>query len=252
VHQHQEEEGIMKVNGLACLSGAFGLAAAMSVSSVGLADGPAVTLSVNGNVSSLSGTATAASNVYNYTGSLTDGGGMWTTGFDFNASNMADMQTSFVSGNFVVINTGSMAQDFEIVLTLPVVVTGSKMTMYGGSVAGSVIGDADGGFFGTTGSNPVWSASTDGMVIADLLTAPINISTNPFQSALVGSASFGEPIPSAPGPNLTDSLEITLRFTLGAGDSAAFTSIFVAQVPAPGAVALLGLAGLVGSRRRRG
>ena len=58
----------MKVNGLACLSGAFGLAAAMSVSSVGLADGPAVTLSVNGNVSSLSGTATAASNVYNYTG----------------------------------------------------------------------------------------------------------------------------------------------------------------------------------------
>lgn len=242
----------MKVNGLACLSGAFGLAAAMSVSSVGLADGPAVTLSVNGNVSSLSGTATAASNVYNYTGSLTDGGGMWTTGFDFNASNMADMQTSFVSGNFVVINSGSMAQDFEIVLTLPVVVTGSKMTMYGGSVAGSVIGDADGGFFGTTGSNPVWSASTDGMVIADLLTAPINISTSPFQSALVGSMSFGDPIPSAPGPNLSSSLEITLRFTLGAGDSAAFTSILVAQVPAPGAVALLGLAGLVGSRRRRG
>lgn len=242
----------MKVKGLTCLSGAFGLVAAMSASTTGLAYDPEVTLSVNGDMSTLSGTATSASNVYNYTGSLTDAGGMWATGYDFNASNMADMQTSFISGNFFVINTGSAAQDFEIVLTLPVVVTGSKMTLYGGSVAGSVIGDADGGFFGTTGSNPVWSASTDGMLIADLLSAPISISTNPFQSALVGSGSFGEPIPSAPGPNLTNSLEITLRFTLGAGDSAAFTSILVAQVPAPGAVALLGLAGLVGSRRRRG
>ncbi|MGA0871725.1 MAG: hypothetical protein ACO3Y3_04765 [Phycisphaerales bacterium] len=242
----------MKVKGLSCLSGAFGLAAVLSATGTVLADGPAVTLSVNGTASSLSGTATAAANVYNYTGSLTDGGGMWTTGFDFNASNMADMQTSFISGNFVVINTGSATQDFEIVLTLPVVVTGSKMTLYGGSVAGSLIGDADGGSFGTIGSNAVWSASTNGMAIADLLTAPISVTTNPFQSALIGSASFGEPIPSAPGPNLMDSLEITLRFSLGAGDSAAFTSILVAQVPAPGAVALLGLAGFVGSRRRRG
>jgi MYXO-CTERM domain-containing protein len=249
---HQEEEGIMQSKGLSCLGGALGLATALSVSGSVFADGPAVTLSVNGSSSSLSGTATAAANVFNYTGSLADSGGMWTTGFDFNASNMADMQTSFVSGNFIVINTGSATQDFEVVLTLPVVVTGSKMTLYGGSVAGSIIGDVDGGFFSTVGSDAVWSATTNGIAIADLLTAPITVSTNPFQSALIGSGAFGEPIPSASGPNLTNSLEITLRFSLGAGDSAAFTSILVAQVPAPGAVALLGLAGLVGRRRRRG
>jgi hypothetical protein len=38
---------------------------------------------------------------------------------------------------------------------------------------------------------------------------------------------------------------------VAAGGTLTVTSIFTAYVPAPGALALLGLAGLVGSRRRR-
>jgi uncharacterized protein (TIGR03382 family) len=41
------------------------------------------------------------------------------------------------------------------------------------------------------------------------------------------------------------------RFSLTAGDSASFTSIFVVEaIPAPGALALMGLAGLRSRRRR--
>ena len=242
----------MRVDRSCFMAGVGALALVAGSAFAGGSGAPEVSLTINGDLELLSGTATSKAGVYNYGGSFTDSLGEWQSAFDFNASSAAGLGTSFISGNFVVINTGSATQDFEIVLTLPVVVTGSKMTLYGGSVAGSLIGDADGGSFGTIGSDAVWSASTNGMAIADLLTAPISVTTNPFQSALIGSASFGEPIPSAPGPNLMDSLEITLRFSLGAGDSAAFTSILVAQVPAPGAVALLGLAGFVGSRRRRG
>ena len=239
----------MKVSVLTRIAGGLGLAAVMASAGSASADGPIVDLMVNGVSSSLLGDATAATNVYNYSGSLTDTS--WQLGYDFNASNQADMQTSFISGNFLVVNTSASAQDFEIVLTLPVLVTGSKMTVYGGSVAGSIVGDSDGGTFSTIGSFPVWAAASNGVAIADLLTAPISVSTNPFQTALIGSAAFGEPIPSAPGPNLAENLSITLRFNLGAGDSAAFTSILVAQVPAPGACALLGVAGLVARRRRR-
>ena len=228
-----------------------GVAATLALSMSASADGPAVTLNINGSGSTLNGTSTAAANIYNYSGSLSDAGGLWSFGWDFNASNMADFQTSFVSGNFVLINTGDTARDFSISLTLPVLVSGAKNTLYGGSVAGSIIGDADGGSFSTIGSAPVWAATTNGVSIANLLVAPVSVTANPFQAASVGSASFGEPIPSSWGPNLSTNLAITFTFRLGAGDSAAFTSVLVAQVPAPGAVALLGVAGLLARRRRR-
>lgn len=229
----------------------LGVAATLALTTLASADGPAVTLNINGGSSTLSGTATAAANIYNYSGSLSDAGGLWSFGYDFNASNMADFQTSFVSGNFVLINAGSTARDFSITLTLPVMVSGAKNTLYGGSVAGSMIADADGGTFSTLGTTPVWAASTNGASIANLLNAPVSVTASPFQAASIGSASFGEPIPSASGPNLSTNLAITFTFRLGAGDSAAFTSVLVAQVPAPGAVALLGVAGLVARRRRR-
>jgi MYXO-CTERM domain-containing protein len=50
---------------------------------------------------------------------------------------------------------------------------------------------------------------------------------------------------------VTTNIAIRLAFTITAGDSASFTSLFVV-VPAPaGAFAMLGLVGLAGGRRRR-
>jgi len=229
-----------------------GLVAGSSLAGGGPA--PAVTVSVNGEVTNPTGVDTG-SGVFNYSGSLVGGAGEWAGGFDFNASaasGMNGMGTSFLSGNFVVTNTLATSQNFEIVLSLPVSANGSLMTLYGGSVAGSLVGDSDGGTFDTIGSDGVWTASTNGTFVAELLTAPISVSVDPFKTMMIGAASFGEPIPNAMGPDLDSSLEITLRFALGAGDSAAFTSVLVAEaVPAPGALALLGAAGLVSRRRRR-
>ncbi len=236
-----------------CFMAGMGVLALVAGSAfAGGSGGPEVSLTVNGDLNLLSGTATSNAGVYNYGGSFTDSLGEWQSAFDFNASSAAGLGTSFISGNFVVTNLMSSSQDFEITLSLPVTANGMMMTMYGGSIAGSVLGDADGGSFDTIGSDAVWTASSNGNYIAELLSAPISVSTGAFETMMVGSASFGEPIPNATGPNLASTLDITLRFTLGAGDSAAFTSVLVAEVvPAPGAIALLGAAGLVSRRRRR-
>jgi len=240
-----------------CSSLCVGAVASLLAAGVALAGGgtpPVVSLSVNGSMSNPVGTDTG-SGVFNYTGSLVDGGGAWTSLYDFNASASSGpggLGTSFLSGNFVVTNNLTTSQTFEIVLSLPVSASGADLTLYGGSVAGSLVGDSDGGTFSTVGGDGVWTAATNGTFVAELLTAPIDVSVDPFKTAMIGSASFGEPIPNASGPNLDTSLDITLRFTLGGGDSAAFTSVLVAEVvPAPGAMALLGAAGLISRRRRR-
>jgi xanthosine utilization system XapX-like protein len=41
-----------------------------------------------------------------------------------------------------------------------------------------------------------------------------------------------------------------MQFLLGAGSEVVLLTNFVVQVPAPGAIALLGISGLVGRRRR--
>lgn len=242
----------MRVDRSCFVAGLSALVLSAGTALAGAGGAPDVSLTINGDTSLLSGTATSQAGVYNYGGTFSDFGGSWVSAFDFNASAVSGLGTSFVSGNFVVTNTLGSSQDFEITLSLPVTANGTMMTMYGGSIAGSVLGDAGGGTFDTIGTDAVWTASSNGGFIAELLSAPISVSTGAFETMMVGSASFGEPIPNAMGPNLDSTLDITLRFTLGAGDSAAFTSVLVAEVvPAPGAIALLGAAGLVSRRRRR-
>jgi len=221
--------------------------AALLCSAAAMATPPAVTLSVNGDSQGLTGTATGIPTVFNYAGSIGGGSVQW----DFNASNMFDPQTSFMSGNFLVRNLTSETQSYEIVLTLPVMASGVKVTVYGGSVAASINGGEFGGSIAQAGSDPFWTASAGGGFSQSLLTDLLPVSASAFESAVVGSGAFGAPIPSLPGPNLDGSLSLTFRFTLDAGVSLAMTSVFAAQVPAPGAIALLAAAGLVAGRRRR-
>jgi hypothetical protein len=57
-------------------------------------------------------------------------------------------------------------------------------------------------------------------------------------------------IPSQPIGALGTSRTIRMQFLLGAGSEVVLLTNFVVQVPAPGAIALLGISGLVGRRRR--
>jgi uncharacterized protein (TIGR03382 family) len=228
---------------------ACALAAAATMSAT--ADGPAVTLGItadgNAQNENLIGSSTATPDVFNYQGTVLDGAGAWTLGWNFNASNNQGGTKAFTAGNYVIQNLSDHAIQFDLVVTLPVALVGS--TVYGGSVSGGLT--TTGAGFISSLQSPLWTGSTGGFDIGTLFNAPFQVSRSEAGSSSLGADSFGSPIPSMPGPNLASDLRITFSFLLGANSSASFTSVFVAQIPAPGAAALLGLAGLAGLGRRR-
>ena len=162
----------------------------------------------------------------------------------------------FIIGNMVLTNTGTTTQDFFVDLVLPL--SGTISHSYVGASVSASVTDLNGN--GATLS----SLEGDGMFAAitafggpsesragTLLTAA-TLSAGPSASASFLPASFGTPIPSQLHGPVSENIAVKFRFSLTAGDSAAFTSIFMVEaVPAPGAIAILGLAGLTASRRRR-
>jgi len=227
------------------------LAAATTMTASG--DGPTVTLgiSADGNSQSqnLNGSSTADPVVFNYQGSLLGGAGDWLLSWNFNASNNANGGTqAFTAGNYVIQNLSSEAISFEFTVSLPTALVGR--TLYGGSVSGGLTTSGPG--FIADKDTALWTGSSGANSIASLFNNPFGVVRTEAGSSSLGFESFGEPIPSLAGPDLGSDLTITLRFLLGANSSASFTSVFVAAVPGPGAMALLGLGGLVaGTRRRR-
>lgn len=225
------------------------LAAAATMSAS--ADGPTVTLGItadgNNQTQDLAGSATGTADVFNYQGNIVDGSGAWTLGWNFNASNNLGGTKAFTSGNYVVQNLSDQEIVFELTISLPVALLGS--TVYGGSIAGGLTTTGPGYISSLEG--PLWSGSSGANLIGSLFNAPFNVVRTAAGSSSLGSDSFGNPIPSFAGPDLASDLKVTLSFILGANSSASFTSVFVAAVPAPGAAALIGLAGLAGLGRRR-
>ena len=100
---------------------------------------------------------------------------------------------------------------------------------------------------GTPGTGVYSSFYNSGTTFANLLLAGASA---PFGSASASDAF--PPIGFVPiGPTVT-SINSQFHFSLSSGDVAGGTSLFRVQaIPAPGAVGLLGLAGLLVSRRRR-
>ncbi len=160
----------------------------------------------------------------------------------------------FIVGNFVVTNNSLVAQTFTLSVSMPIV-PGLLDVSIGGSITGTVTDlNGNGASLSSTPGGSIYSALIDGSVVATLLDDHTTSFLDPFQSAVVGPDAFGEPIPSDPGPDTLVSMSIELEFTLSAGDAASFTSIFVligTPIPAPAGLALLGVAGMFGSRRRR-
>lgn len=180
---------------------------------------------------------------FNYQGELNDVG--YSLGWDLNAGT-----DPYVSGNIVIVNTGFAPTTFSLTILLPVNAA-IPSTLIGGSVAGGLTTDQAGGFLSDAGK-PVWNAIIDNTVVASMLNNPFNVSLAGAGSVGIGPEQFGVPIPSFPAPGVNTNIGINLTFTLSAGDQASFTSVFVVKpIPAPAGLALLGLAGLAGGRRRR-
>lgn len=176
-------------------------------------------------------------------------------GFDLDFDAIADTDP-FINNTVAVTNTSGSTNTYTFIVMLPTIsITGG--TVMGASIGGSV---TDANFSGgaTLGSagGPVFTGLIDGSAApgATLLNDPYSSPAVPFAGGTsnILATSFGLPGPSFPGPDVLGSIGIQLKFTLTAGDTAAITSFFIVEpVPAPAAFALLGLAGLAGSRRRR-
>lgn len=238
-------------NGLRGFIATAACALAAGATMTATADGPTVTLGItadgNNQSQNLIGSSTATPDVFNYQGSVVDGSGAWTLGWNFNASNNQGGNKAFTAGNYVIQNLSDHAIQFDLTVSLPVALLGS--TVYGGLVSGGLTTTAAG--FISSLQMPLWTGATGGSTISTLFNNPFDVTRTEAGSSSLGADSFGSPIPSLPGPDLGSDLRITFSFLLGANSSASFTSVFVAQVPAPGAAALLGLAGLAACGRRR-
>jgi MYXO-CTERM domain-containing protein len=154
----------------------------------------------------------------------------------------------FIIANLIYTNVSALTQAVVVEVVLPI---GMPMgsSLIGGSVSGSLTDVNGNGATFTALGGGAYSALADGSVAASLLSG-VTVNAGPFGSALIGPDSFGTPIPSQPYGAINSTMAIRYEFSLTAGDSVALAGSFVA-VPGPGAVALLGLAGLVARRRRR-
>lgn len=181
------------------------------------------------------------------------GGGTWGgISLDWNITANPD---PFVFALIGVTNNTNATQTISLITTLPIAPAITPSSLIGGSTQGGLTADADGGTLATAGPGTwLYRAMIDGVPvggIADLFGHLTSASAGPFGSGSVGVAQFGAPIPSAPGPAAFSTIGIMHTFTLTPGDRATFTSSFVVAVPSAGALPLLGIAGMLGARRRR-
>ncbi|MSR29275.1 MAG: hypothetical protein EXS03_06855 [Phycisphaerales bacterium] len=160
----------------------------------------------------------------------------------------------FITGNLSLTNTTGQTQDYIIDFMLnidPVLGAGSHIA---GQASGSLT-DANGSGAALLTSilgGPVYTALGDGNTIQGLMSGASQSVSSSFGTASFSGGSFGYPIGSLVGPAIQSTIGIRFAFSLSAGDSVSFSSIFVANpIPGPGALALVLGVGLAGSRRRR-
>ena len=233
-----------------CLYGAVGAVLLSTAAHAGLNFGPGFEVTFSGGNETMSGQASSlgsmtylGNNIYHTGGfaAVTAGYLEWDALID---------PDPFINGTFSITNTANSTQTFTVNFTLDSSVQFAQSLM-NGAFSGTLTdanGDGSASIGRTSGSAGFYSAFIDGNLVRSLGSSAYGYSGAAFGSAQVGPESFAPVV----GPALNTTIGLQFRFTLSAGDSVSFSSLFnVVDVPAPGALALLGAAGCIGSRRRR-
>jgi hypothetical protein len=161
----------------------------------------------------------------------------------------------FVTNNFTLTNLSGSTQTFTITSTIGIVPIGPA-SLTSGSIDGSITDNPTygGATISTVSGNALYTALIDGSDYLTLLDDlySVTVPGSSGGSADVGPASFTNQL----GPAITSDIGIRIQFSLTAGDSVSFTSVFSVEetaVPVPAAVWLFGsgLIGLVGIARRK-
>ncbi|MCP3979025.1 MAG: hypothetical protein GY716_06790 [bacterium] len=228
-------------------------AGALALTSIAQAQVPDLNLSVTGlgtgsGAISMSPTGNPEENIYTYTDSMD-----YFVGEEVEPAWQANWTVTYdvdpiVDLNFSVTNNTGGTETFIITADLPLLQTISGGSSVNGDFGGFVLDGAAGspGFIQVTG-DPVYTGLVDGLNALTLGSSFDFQSNNGVDFLPVLSSG------ALTGPeNASSSIGIMLVFTLTDGDTITINSSFEIQaLPAPGALALLGLAGLCGRRRRR-
>jgi hypothetical protein len=214
---------------------------------------------VGSGFTTINPTANPVEGGYTYSGAISLWG--FQSSFELSSNSKSGTGNDAFGGFFTLRNTTATVQQFIIDMT----VTNDPFTgnaLAGGSVAGVLLGGPNGGSLQSVASGmAVWSAHinyspTTSAQVASLMLGtggnPFMVSAGANQSASIAREFFGNnpQIPSLPIGPLGTSRTIRMQFFLSAGTEVSLSTSFVVQVPAPGAIALLGISGLVGRRRR--
>lgn len=198
----------------------------------------------------------ASANPGSWTASLLPNGdtvveGEWDAGDWYIEFDLVFNNDPLVTANYILTNNSAVTQGFVITTTQFVNAPGA--TFARGSVSGS-IGDntllGDGAVLGSLAGNPLYMATVNGGGVRPLAPA-LPVVALPNGTEVVGPASFGIPVLEPSGFAPIVSMGIVNMFTITADDSVGLNNTHLRVVPTPGALALVGVAGLAGIRRRR-
>lgn len=194
---------------------------------------------------------------WNYAGQLQSQDNLWTYEWncifdDGSGPGAATGGLPFITANLVVTNADQInSQTFTLLMTLnvPRAIVNPLMN---GSIVGTILDlTGDDATVSALGGSSIYEARIDFVDERSLMVDPFSASAGaPFFSGPVGPEDFGIPAPEVASQDVNTNIQIFLQFELSPGDSASFVSIFEI-VPSPGGLAVLGLAGLAGRRRRR-
>lgn len=199
----------------------------------------------------LNPSSTSGGGVGTYVGSVNGGTSTWNLNYNFSAASGADAATQ--SGTFSISNLSGVERTYSIRLTLPTTSSATLTGLFNGSLAATLI-TSGAGYFRSVEATPVWVGTTDTVNVGALFTSPLNIVRNSSGATSMGTQTFGGSAPSAPAPVFGSNIAINLNFVLSANATVSFSSALggvSVPIPAPGALALLGVASIGLKRRRR-
>ena len=225
------------------------------------ADAPILALTVNAGAASKlqdlnANSIAGGTGIYNGTVVGTDS--IWSLYYNLNASTSVTTDgtaqtgaSSWVNGSVAITNMTSSEVAYMISLTVPTDVVDAMWGRFNGTTSGTLVTNGA-GYINTIAAASMWTGTTAGAQVATLFDAPISVTRSSSGATSLGSRSFGLPV----GVEVAEfgaAMSLIFRFNLSAGDTASFTTGLNGvgfAIPAPGAIALLALAGFVARRRR--
>jgi hypothetical protein len=160
----------------------------------------------------------------------------------------------FVQGTFTVSNDSNETREYTVDFILPISPAIPDASFIAGSVSGTLTDSNGNGSaaMSSIAAGSIYTSLIDGAPVRTLLNGSAFGVSTAFGSTNFGTESFGYPVGSLVGPAASTSIALQFRFSLSAGDTASFSSVFIVNpIPAPGALALLAVAAGCQRRRRR-